>query len=53
MKCILMRRCTWFDNSPVRILQDASHTFTGFHLYYPHRNISPALRCVVERLREG
>lgn len=37
----------------VHILQDASHTFTGFHLYYPHRNISPALRCVVERLREG
>lgn len=35
----------------IRVLKPYSHRFAGVHLYYPHRNISPALRVVVEALR--
>lgn len=35
----------------IQALKEYSHTFTGFHLYYPHRNVSPALRAVIECLR--
>lgn len=35
----------------IRVLKPYSHRFAGVHLYYPHRNISPALRVVVETLR--
>ncbi|OBX07851.1 LysR family transcriptional regulator [Gallibacterium salpingitidis] len=35
----------------IQVLKEYSHTFTGFHLYYPHRNVSPALRAVIECLR--
>ncbi|WP_150538522.1 LysR family transcriptional regulator [Actinobacillus vicugnae] len=36
----------------VQVLKEYSYTFTGFHLYYPHRNVSPALKCVIDTLRE-
>ncbi|WP_226883490.1 LysR substrate-binding domain-containing protein [Neisseria yangbaofengii] len=35
----------------IQVLQPFSHTFTGFHLYYPHRNVSYALRCVIDYLK--
>lgn len=35
----------------VRVMQQYSHTFLGFHLYYPHRNVSPALRLVIQILK--
>ena len=35
----------------LRVLPQYSIGFTGFHLYYPHRQVSPALRLVVEALR--
>lgn len=35
----------------VRVLKSFSHRFAGLHLYYPHRNVSPALRMVVETLK--
>lgn len=35
----------------VRVLIPFSHRFAGLYLYYPHRNVSPALRMVVETLR--
>lgn len=36
----------------IQVLSEFSYTFTGFHLYYPHRNTSPALKCVIDTLRE-
>lgn len=36
----------------IQVLNEFSHTFVGFHLYYPHRNASPALQCVIDALRE-
>lgn len=36
----------------IRVLRPFSYTFTGFHLYYPHRNVSPALRCVIDVLKQ-
>ncbi|AIZ78593.1 LysR family transcriptional regulator [Actinobacillus equuli] len=36
----------------IQVLSEFSYTFTGFHLYYPHRNTSPALKCVIDALRE-
>ena len=35
----------------IRVLKRYSHRFAGLHLYYPHRNVSPALRMVVETLK--
>ena len=35
----------------IRVLQAYSHTFSGWHLYYPHRNVSPALRLVIDTLK--
>jgi DNA-binding transcriptional LysR family regulator len=35
----------------IRVLKPYSHRFGGLHLFYPHRNVSPAFRMVVETLR--
>jgi DNA-binding transcriptional LysR family regulator len=35
----------------IRVLKLYSHRLAGLHLYYPHRNVSPALRRVVDALR--
>ncbi|WP_024873456.1 LysR family transcriptional regulator [Tolumonas lignilytica] len=35
----------------IRVLKRYSHRFAGLHLYYPHRNVSPALRMVIETLK--
>lgn len=35
----------------VRIFTPQSRVYPGFHLYYPHRNVSPALRVVIDSLR--
>lgn len=35
----------------IHVLREFSHTFSGFHLYYPHHNVSPALRAVIDALR--
>lgn len=35
----------------IRVLRPYSERLSGFFLYYPHRNISPALRRVVDTLR--
>lgn len=35
----------------IRVLTRYSHRLAGLHLYYPHRNVSPALRMVVDALR--
>lgn len=37
--------------SLICVLKSYSHSFPGLHLYYPHRNVSPALRVVIETLR--
>ncbi len=37
--------------SLIRVLKPYSHRLSGAHLYYPHRNVSPALRMVIETLR--
>jgi len=39
------------QGSLIRVLKPYSHRFAGLHLYYPHRNVSAALRMVVETLR--
>ena len=39
------------QGSLIRVLKIFSHRFAGLHLYYPHRNVSPALRMVVETLK--
>lgn len=35
----------------IRVLQRFSHRLDGLHLYYPHRNVSPALRVVIDTLK--
>jgi Transcriptional regulator len=35
----------------IRALKMYSQRFAGFYLYYPHRNVSPALRMVIETLK--
>lgn len=35
----------------IRVLKPFSHHLGAWYLYYPHRNITPALRMVVEHLR--
>ncbi|UUE09276.1 LysR family transcriptional regulator [Dickeya zeae] len=35
----------------IRVLQRYSHRLAGLHLYYPHRNVSPALRMVINALK--
>ncbi|HBO38045.1 MAG TPA: LysR family transcriptional regulator, partial [Pasteurellaceae bacterium] len=35
----------------IRIFTEQSYVFPGFHLYYPHRNVSPALRVVIDTLK--
>ncbi|TDQ56827.1 LysR family transcriptional regulator [Mesocricetibacter intestinalis] len=35
----------------IRIFSEQSHVFPSFYLYYPHRNVSPALRAVIDALR--
>ncbi|TCP90080.1 LysR family transcriptional regulator [Cricetibacter osteomyelitidis] len=35
----------------IQVLAEFSYTFVGFHLYYPHRNASPALKAVIAALR--
>ena len=35
----------------IQVLQNFSHRLDGQHLYYPHRNVSPALRMVIETLK--
>ncbi|WJM85079.1 LysR family transcriptional regulator [Dickeya chrysanthemi] len=35
----------------IRVLQRYSHRLAGLHLYYPHRNVSPALRMVIDALK--
>lgn len=35
----------------LRVLKPYSQRLSGFFLYYPHRNVSPALRMVVDTLR--
>lgn len=35
----------------ISVLKLYSHSFAGLHLYYPHRNVSPALRLVVDVLK--
>lgn len=35
----------------IRVLQRYSQRLAGLHLYYPHRNVSPALRLVIDVLK--
>ena len=35
----------------IRVLQRFSHRLEGLDLYYPHRNVSPALRALIDTLR--
>ena len=35
----------------IHVLREFSHTFSGFHLYYPYHNVSPALRAVIDTLK--
>lgn len=35
----------------IRVLQHCSQPLEGSFLYYPHRNVSPAMRAVIETLR--
>ena len=35
----------------IRVLQRFSHRLDGLYLYYPHRNVSPALRALIDTLR--
>lgn len=35
----------------IRVLTPYSHRLAGLYLYYPHRNVSPALRRVVDMLK--
>ncbi len=35
----------------IRVLQRYSQRLEGSYLYYPHRNVSPALRAVIDTLR--
>ena len=35
----------------IQVLQNFRHSLDGQHLYYPHRNVSPALRMVIETLK--
>lgn len=35
----------------IRVMQRYSLRMEGLFLYYPHRNISPALRCVIDTLK--
>lgn len=35
----------------IRVLMRYSHRLAGLYLYYPHRNVSPALRVVVDALK--
>lgn len=35
----------------IRVLQRFSHRLDGLFLYYPHRNVSPALRAVIDTLK--
>jgi hypothetical protein len=32
-------------------LKPYSHRLAGLYLYYPHRNVSPALRVVIDALK--
>ena len=36
---------------PDPVLQRFSHRLDGLFLYYPHRNVSPALRAVIDTLK--
>ena len=35
----------------IHILREFSHTLNGFDLYYPHHNVSPALRAIIDALK--
>lgn len=35
----------------IQVLKPYSHHYEGLYLYYPHRNVSPALRMVVDTLK--
>lgn len=35
----------------IRVMQKFSHRLDGLYLYYPHRNVSPALRAVIDILK--
>ncbi len=35
----------------IRVLQRYSLRMDGLYLYYPHRNVSPALRAVIDTLK--
>jgi len=35
------------------VLKSYIHSFSGLYLYYPHRNVSPALRMVIDTLKIG
>ena len=35
----------------IRVLQPYTCSLDGLYLYYPHRNVSPALRLVVDTLK--
>lgn len=35
----------------IRIFAEQSYVFPSFYLYYPHRNVSPSLRAVIECLK--
>ncbi|MEG1654078.1 MAG: LysR family transcriptional regulator, partial [Hafnia sp.] len=39
------------QGSLIRVLQRYSQRLDGSFLYYPHRNVSPALRIVIETLK--
>ena len=35
----------------IRVLQAQSYRFEDYYIYYPHRNVSPALRVVIDTLK--
>ena len=35
----------------IQVLKPYSHRLAGLYLYYPHRNVSPALRVVIDALK--
>ncbi len=42
----------YIDNqSLMTVLDDCAVIFTGYHLYYPSRNVSPAIRVIVDALK--
>ncbi|MEH3652118.1 hypothetical protein POW31_24180, partial [Enterobacter roggenkampii] len=47
----VVRTKSYLFNKAIRVLQRYSLRMDGLYLYYPHRNVSPALRAVIDTLK--